>query len=295
MNGEETSIKREKKGNEWDETYLEQAATVDKSLNNNEISEFEKVSSSAPKKKKAMSQVVKTMILAAISAIVIGVALGFIMLRMFAGIDESSQQVNSYGNTTQSGAANSDEVNTGAGVSSEKKLQAYVVQGGVFSTEKKAKEWQVQFKNAGFESLIWQREGQYFLFAGISKTEQTADETAGLFSAENLETYVKPWSTKVAGVEESDQETDVLKKFLSTWNNTLENINSSDHPSLNKEEWEKWIASIPEESKKELQPLTEQATKLIQVLNEGENMDENQLQISLLKLWKGFESYLLSD
>src|SRR5690625_2176312 len=46
-------------------------------------------------------------------------------------------------------------------------IHVYVVQGGVFSEEENAKEWQEKFNNIQFPAMNWYRNDNYFLFVGV--------------------------------------------------------------------------------------------------------------------------------
>lgn len=145
-----------------------------------------------PLKNKSKSRSpLKTILVSSVTALLISFGLGFILLRMFVSItdDTAPGQVQS----TIPAVAEENETSDSSTVGTFS-LQGFVVQAGVFSTEEKANEWKMKLTASAVSSIIWQRDGQYFLFVGSGTTESDAEQIASDLQGRDIETYVKPWT-----------------------------------------------------------------------------------------------------
>ncbi|WP_026771113.1 hypothetical protein [Sediminibacillus sp. JSM 1682029] len=267
-------------------TIREQAAALEKNLHGSASPLFESpIEEGAsewyqkkPPAKRKLPGIYKVFLFAAFSALAIGLTLGFIMLRMFAGIDESSDPgtlPSSYTSPANDGTEKDDTAENAGGM---KGMEAFVVQGGVFSSKEKAEAWQKNFTEADFPSMVWEREGQYYLFAGVADTEAAAKKTAVEMTDSELETYVKPWQTAAVKSDFTKEEAEWLKQFPQLWQDSV-----SAGGEINGEDWNDWLGLLPEDGPESLLQFHDKAKELT---NQAKDLSMNEIQIELLSLWK---------
>lgn len=197
----------------------------------------------------------KTIVTAIISAVVIGLCLGFIMLNMFDGIGHQASGEMGDDNLANTGNANSSEA-AGSGDTSSfslEPLHAFVLQAGVFSGEENANKWAAKFEDANHPVMIWPRDDQFTLLAGIANSETEAKTLADSFS--NATIYVKEWSTDEVSINVTSAEQKWLESFVSLWGDS---VNSQTELATDK--WKKLIDDFPKQAPvigSMKQPLTE--------------------------------------
>ncbi|WP_053219024.1 hypothetical protein [Virgibacillus senegalensis] len=270
-----------------DKTVNEQAAALEKNLQGSSsplfnspiedgTSEWYQRKTSVNKK---VPRIFKVFIFAAISALMIGLTLGFIMLRMFAGIDESgdpqavpSSYTSSQNDNPSAGAEQDSSAETG-----QNGMTAFVVQGGVFSSNDKAEAWQKNFTDAGFPSMIWERDGQFYLFAGVADTEAAAKKIASAMTEKELETYVKPWQAETVGKNLAEGQAEWLQQFTILWQKSVST------GEIKATEWNDWLKLLPEDASEPLVQLHDQAEKMAA---DASDLSPKEGRIALLSLWK---------
>ncbi|CDQ18181.1 stage II sporulation protein B [Halobacillus karajensis] len=187
--------------NEVVRTQKEQAAAVeeDKKGDRHET----RVYQIPLKKMKRFSSPVRPFLATALTALIISLGLGFLLLRMFVSLtdqtDASSQtsQVTGDPVNSEATASNNDEQGTELPSGTPQTLDSYIVQAGAFSTEGKAKEWRSKLTALLVPSVIWQRDGQYFLFVGSANSKKEANVIADRLAEKSIETYVKPFAVTI--------------------------------------------------------------------------------------------------
>ncbi|UOQ46246.1 SPOR domain-containing protein [Halobacillus salinarum] len=145
------------------------------------------------KRKTLTNSSLKPIIMSTLTALLISLGLGFLLLRMFVSISDSASSAESSPSAEEANAAAVSQDDTSAASLASETIDSYIVQAGVFSTEDKAKEWKDKLTNASIASMIWEREGKYFLFAGRGDTREEADQVAKALISKSVDTYVKPW------------------------------------------------------------------------------------------------------
>ncbi|KHE71888.1 SPOR domain-containing protein [Halobacillus sp. BBL2006] len=143
------------------------------------------------KKKKKLQSPMKRIAVTALTALVISLGLGFLLLRMFVTLTDETTTgrdvVPATSNSTGEPQAEAiQNVNPSA-------IESYFIQAGVFSTEDKAIEWKTKLTSQSVSSIVWERDGQYFLFAGSAPTQEEADVLAAQLQGYGVDTYVKSW------------------------------------------------------------------------------------------------------
>ncbi|MRH42972.1 hypothetical protein GH741_09770 [Aquibacillus halophilus] len=307
MNGKETSIKTNSNDdNPWSSSHREQAAAAaDKDFNPDDLIEFEKASRTnddpeddwyqlKKTNKRSVPPMFKMFLLAAISAILVGVTLGFIMLRMFAGIDSNGvDQANTIQtmppgntNTNENGTVVSPPSSAGNESLTIESLNAFVIQAGVFSTQEKAEEWQQNYQAVGYPTMTWERDGQFHVFAGLSGTKDGTDESESLMIDQGLEPYSgKPWSTEEMTVEVASDEKEWIQGFAELWKDAL-TAPSSDSLGGSRQDWEQWLSNYPEQSSEQVAALYQSGQQFVESLSQEK--ESLQLQVDLLTLWKHY-------
>src|SRR5699024_2723194 len=150
------------------------------------------------KRKQGTFKVAKPLLLSVVSAVVIGVLLGFIVLKMSSGgADVASEnqpsQPASQGVEAASKSENEDQESQRMIQLNE--LKAYVLQAGVYSEKENTEEVVSTFQSQGYPATIWEEENQYYVFTHIFTTEEQAKDAVNQLEKNELEVYAKPWTT----------------------------------------------------------------------------------------------------
>lgn len=223
----------------------------------------------------------KTFVMAAISAIVIGTCLGFIMLNMFDGIGTETNGGPSSGGVP---AADTDNAEAGETESNDTldPLRAFVLQGGVFSSEENATDWTNKFQKADHPAMVWERDNQFMLLAGIAASEEQAKELAEDFTDEDI--YVKEWSTEETDITTTKAESEWLKSFADVWKDSVQSL--SDDASFTMDTWQQLLNQFPK-GDKQLTAFQEQLQQALKQVKENDSKSAGQL--FLLDQWLQYE------
>ncbi|SEA52497.1 hypothetical protein SAMN05421743_105177 [Thalassobacillus cyri] len=289
MNGKETLIPREdeKAIEEVVTSQEEQAATAE--VYEYEHSEQKKVIKpeawkkhpyyKKKKRKKKLSSPVKNIVVSVIGALLLGLLLGFILLRMFVGITESdgaaTENPVAYTGGTDTGNAESVTTDGGSAIKLPT-VEAYVVQAGYFTSREKAEEWSQNYIEKGYPTVVWEREGDVFLFTGLARSYEAANEKASPLLKDDLQTYVKPW--KVTATEKVNVKgAEPLSGFADLFYSTIDGKETT-------EEWNQLAVRLPEnETFNELKAAIKSLSK---------SNSSSQKDVLLLKIWKSYENIL---
>ncbi|WP_404453265.1 hypothetical protein LG329_03240 [Virgibacillus necropolis] len=237
--------------------------------------------------KRKNTKIYKHIFVAAISAILLGVGLGIFMLNMFTNIDANAVngKVNlqtDTSNTSNSGAAASD-----LSTYTLKSIQAFVLQAGLFNDESNVTVVQDKFKKAGFPTMVWKRDTQYYLFANLAETKDQTDSQKATFKELNLDTFAKKWATNEVEIELTEAEYNWIQDFHTLWNASLKDV--SKNQTFSSKDWNKWIESYPDNGKN-----TTQFYENVQSLKTNiDKASESSAPIILLNLWNQYENFVL--
>lgn len=284
MNGKKTNTKQ--KNNPGDKSDYqaaeqEQAATLEH--NDDAIPTFARKTdniSSLPKKKGQGA--IKPILVSVIAAVIIGSILGFIMLNMIAGIDDRAS--NSGGQQASAGVDTNDKERTKTDSGKQSVMSAYVLQGGVFAEKENADEWAKKFKEAGLPSVIWEKDSEFYLFAGIADSKEQAKEQAESLQAQELDVFAKEWETDKVDQDLTETESSWLKDFQEQWSSTLTAVTKEQEITADK--WQQLVDNQPEES----QIAGELAEEIENSLGAMEGTRESEIQGNLLSMWQKYES-----
>jgi stage II sporulation protein B len=172
----------------------------------------------------SLSPFAKKLAAAALGAALIGVVLGFLLLRYTAGIESETSGV-AAPIATKEAAAN-------AGAFGD--LTAYVVQGGVYNQEDIGQDVVQKYADAGIPAVLWEKNGQFFLLTGMAGSQEEADTLGSQLQAQGYESYVKQWDPGVEAA--SSAWLDELAVLLAAGDNQ--------DPAL----WKAWQEKIPAEA-----------------------------------------------
>ncbi|WP_368503654.1 hypothetical protein AB3N04_15940 [Alkalihalophilus sp. As8PL] len=127
-----------------------------------------------------------------LSAIIVGVSFGLVVLNVFTGGGESA------GNAPQE--ATTGAIPTFQSTSSAMpSLAVEVIQGGAFSTVEKGKEMAEQFQASGLAAVLTDTTDPIYLFVGLGAERAEASSLAAVVEAQGQDTYLKTY--QVSGAE----------------------------------------------------------------------------------------------
>ncbi|WP_281658288.1 SPOR domain-containing protein [Halobacillus sp. Cin3] len=248
--------------NEVVRTQNEQAAAVDQ--------DKEKDKRATPvyplpvKKKWRIPGSYRPVLATAVIALLLSLGIGFVLLRMFVSLTDVTTAGTETLPSPEAPAGQVQGAEEGAEnqlpASAAATLDTYIVQAGAFSTEGKAGEWQSRLNAQSISSVIWKRDGQYFLFVGSASSKQEAAYMAEEMKSKSIETYVKPWVV-------------TIEKELP--------------PALQEGMKTHTLGSINESQRKEIAKAAGEDSALGQALVNWESQDENNL--NWLKVAKSLE------
>lgn len=229
---------------------------------------------------------IKSFVMPIISAVIIGSLLGLVMLNLFANLEDN--QVDTVNNSVPVTTNHSnDDKNTATDKPQDsetsftlEKLNGYILQAGVFSEKENAMTWSESYTKAGFPITIWERGGQYFLFAGLTKTKEQADLFANEIATHGLDIFIKEWGTVEKDIEVTKEEQMWIQSFYELWETTL--LAMDEQKVFPKEAWDE-LANKPLSSET-LLPLIKSIKGLPQA-----NTDSFVGQNNLLAIWQQYE------
>jgi stage II sporulation protein B len=223
----------------------------------------------------------KPFMIAVISALMIGSLFGVLMLRMFVTVDGPEVA----GNNNPAAVNIDEEEEQNKEEASEKMLQsvefasinAYVLQAGIFSERANAETEAADFAAENTPVMVWPRDDQYFLFAGVEKSAEAAAQDASKLETEEFELYSKTWDTPAFELSITPEEEAWLESYLTWWDDAL----TSPETEETADGLVQLTASFSDESN-QLTPLYE---KMAAMENNNEVTD-----IDLLELWYAYAS-----
>lgn len=169
-----------------------------------------------PKKKKSRNTPAFLIILFTIlAACMIGLLFGYGVLQMFIFVDDNTVASVPISEVRQPVVTSETKTFTAP------QLTGYILQAGVFSERVNAVEWQENILPSNIPSIIWERDTQYYLFTGVSDTEDIAKLKVNEFEGLGLELYTKQWSTSQMDLELTNVEAEWLEDFQTIWSHTL--------------------------------------------------------------------------
>lgn len=252
--------------------------------NNNRKSDSSIHSFSSSKNRRSKQRIprrLKTVIIAFLSAIIIGTILGFVMLHMMTNINGGHRVASS----TNIDEKENNTVNDTTSIELEE-MSGYVVQAGVFSDPSNAKEWAETYKQAGLQTVTWKREGHYYLLVGLTSTLEEAKQLEAELQSYEYDLFIKEWKTDSSKIKTTDEEGTWLQLFQSEWQVALNNIYGESDLAI--EDWEHLLNEVPS---------VNQFSNLYDIMahyfkeNNMQQASEHDIQIMLLNMWRELEQF----
>lgn len=216
----------------------------------------------------------KKILFSAVSALVIGTVIGLTMIRLFASSEIAPTEV------TQVPTVDKDDLQI-----EEKdnptdqtepitipQLQGFVVQLGIFSDEVNAEMMIQGLEITDITPIVWQQDGEYFVFGGFSSSEEKAKEVASKLEAQGVESYVKKWEAAEKQVAFNEADTEWVQNFIQLLQTSIEQGN------ISQEEWKKMGET--EVNSEHLTPLINSIQSEVAAINTSE-----QANLFLLSIW----------
>jgi stage II sporulation protein B len=179
-------------------------------------------------KRNSFWQKYRSFFYATMTAICIGVFLGFIMLKIFVDTDPN-EMLPTQNQTTQTSITptetnEKESSNVALESYTGNVLQAYVVQANVFSS----KEGADKFVSSYPDAVIWERDAKYHIFVSVDASSDTSKNYAKQHSEESLELYGgKVWTTDAVSFNVSNEEVKWLQLFEQTLQAQFEKLDKA--------------------------------------------------------------------
>ncbi|MYL53357.1 hypothetical protein GLW08_08400 [Pontibacillus yanchengensis] len=250
----------------------------------------------------------KHLVMAGMSAVFVGIILGFVMLRLFSGLEAQQSPGSEASPASTSVQSNNQTTNNSKPASSGQKqmysfptMKAFVVQAGIFSTKNKATTWQSDLSTKGITSYIWERDKQFYLFAGVAPSKEEGEKIATYLKAQGFDTFVKDWSVTGQEVKAAQSEGKWIEKGMNHWSTFLApvalQIDSGKGDIANiASQITDWKKSIPGEATEKTSIL---ATSMDQLHTSSQRFQSSkstsslwEMQRDLLKIWFSYEQFI---
>lgn len=243
-----------------------------------------------PIQKKGNVRTFRPIIVAIVCALVIGTGLGVIMLNMITNINDqvshgSVQNIPPVANDNTEREQTEETKKQHTTVALES-ISAHVLQGGVFTEQENAEASAKLFDHAGFPTSIWNRDDNYYLFVGLAKTKEQAQEIGSEMTDDTLEIFVKEWTTKQTELSLTDEEQSWIQSFVKVWNESLDGL-SEPQEEFPIENWQALADKFPDD--------TTSLTNLGALVNDVIDQDNKEISIfsrqhMLLMMWKQYDA-----
>lgn len=223
----------------------------------------------------------KHVIFASFSAIIIGVLLGVTLLTLLPNLNgeevtiAEQQEVSSERNEKK-------ETSTVENSSAEiEEMKGIVLQAGVFQKKESAEELIFTIEQLGFPAFLWEQEGQYLLFCGVTETKERANQLAAELEESGIEIYVKDWSTREFSMNLTEEENHWINDIQQLWRESLQKHEQKE--TLHLATWKRLSESrlLDESPLSSIQNFISQ-----EIPQESSEMSFDQEQMLLLKTWK---------
>lgn len=208
------------------------------------------------------------------SAVFIGLIFGFTTLKI----------LNHVGQPQGVGAITDQNEQTGKSetVVHIPSLQAFIIQGGVFSNEQNFTNWKSRFEKKGLRPVGWYNDGLYYLFLSIGESEQDLLRVKEELLGEGLELYIKKWETKERNIHVDEEEREWMNSFISLWEKSVKEI--EDHSF--ETEWNQFF-NDDRLSLKHFQPFKIKIENIFKEIDLSQPVDRHYF---LIQLWHTLEN-----
>lgn len=237
--------------------------------------------SQSSSKSKSNFHIFKPIIIAIISAIIIGSIMGFIMLKIIVNFDNDLTVTQDYVAPTNGEENGNEGTTTTSTETSQYKIDAmsaYVLQGGVFSSVAGAEVESEKFVDAGYSPVIWEKDNQFFLLVDLGLSKEALQQDVTSLKESGIEVYAKEWQLSEQELELTKEEHEWIVSFQDKWKLSLETGN------IEAEQWQQIVDQAPTQSEK--------LSSLVRSIEENVSADDKNTEGVLLKTWKTFATVL---
>ncbi|WP_142383663.1 hypothetical protein [Bacillus sp. V5-8f] len=225
----------------------------------------------------------KMPIIAILCAILIGTCLGFIILKTITA---------SEGNTVprQTAPISAAPANKPSAPEEKKEksipspLTAFLVQGGVFSTEVSAKQLQLSIKQKGIPAEIFQLNGKFYIFSGTAGSLEDSKALASFYKQKQLAFFWKEVSFSPSineGQNETIKELSSLYSFLSQ---TTSGLLNSPQFRVDQKKLQEQLSAVDEKTKgkssRNISTMKKQLTAAAELLSDGQTSKDQEKLLS---------------
>lgn len=111
----------------------------------------------------------------------------------------------------------------------QRELHFYTIQAGVFEQNENAADLVKQLDSHGVSSVIWQREGKYYVLIDTFSSEKEARKILEQLQNKDVEAFVKQWPLTLIVPSNSNEEMKWLDDFITVWKSSVEQIDLGEH------------------------------------------------------------------
>lgn len=234
-------------------------------------------------KMKRNTNTYKNLIIAIVTAIMIGSIFGFVMLSIFGSVN--SETTKSASNPTVSLKSESKEnpgaVNDGETIPA---LTAFILQNGVFTDKTNAESMLAELKSNNIKAMIWENEKEYIVMMGMDPTYDGALEQVKGFKKKKVDIFIKEWETPSIALELSSEELTWLASFQKLLSTSIEDLGEEKVPVS--DEWGKLAKTKPDKMSKH-----NDLFDSVQLMAE-KTMNYEEASLQLLTIWYEFDQLL---
>jgi len=233
------------------------------------------------KKSKRKLTTLKPIIFASFSAVAIGGILGVLLLSMFTHFpSDPEQHSQTLGTSHAPQKDNNEDQKIGTKTFTLPQMHGHVLQVGMFAEESNAEEWFSIYDDADIPTYIWEESDEFYLFAGLLKTEDNAKQAAEKVTEKGFDVFTKVWETNEQDIELAEQEYEWLQSMVSQWETSLESLQDEDE--LQSDAWGDLLEQAPTEMP-HISELVEQIEQIYE--KEMAQAEGKEKQLILLSIW----------
>jgi len=283
MNGKK--MDKEVNKAKWNRSIKDEvAATVERT--NHFTNEREKKKSVGSNKGKKLIIKFKPLITTISLALIVGSIFGFVMLKIFGTIDNGMATPGNNPVVNLDKASEKDDEIEDKDNIELPIIQAYILQGGVFSSEENAEEFAREYQENDIPTMIWPRENEYFLLLGVAHTLEKGEKLASRIEEEDLEVFVKEWATPAREISLTSNEKEWINSFQNLLTSSIQELDEQENDSISS--LEKLLADLPDDSAS-----LESFKESIQaIFNKVKEDGRSLTQEDLLKMWLQYELFI---
>ncbi|HET7628312.1 MAG TPA: hypothetical protein VFK44_07975 [Bacillales bacterium] len=241
------------------------------------------------KKKMNKKKLPKTQWFSGLSAVAVGILMGWVVLSMFAGHDRQDADKAAVPSTNSQLGGTSDSEKTITNLD----LSLSIVQGGVFSSASHGNTAVEALRSNGYAAVLQENNGKFYMYIGVGTSQQEAEKLGRFYKSIGQEVWVKPLKTSV----EAEQLNGTVRKQLETAKGLLEQLipeaverlsadTTGNQAGSEMSKVNEMLASLEKSGTAEVKPLVNQLQSSVALLeNYAESDAKNEL-------WKA-EQHLL--